>query len=90
MSCKVNGTDTASIIREGQCLWAGASAVFLDTRHDDRSDRLHETAGLFTAGAQVALDNVWRLGFAGGYQTARCRRRPARRATVRSGKAALR
>ncbi|MEO8419783.1 MAG: hypothetical protein ABI457_01190, partial [Hyphomicrobium sp.] len=23
LSCKVNGTDTASIIREGQCLWAG-------------------------------------------------------------------
>ena len=28
-----------------------------------------QTAGLFTAGAQVALDDVWRLGAAGGYQS---------------------
>ncbi len=68
LSCKVNGTDTASIIREGQCLWAGASAVFLDTGTTTDQIGFTETAGLFTAGAQVALDNVWRLGVAGGYQ----------------------
>ena len=68
MSCKVNGADTAAIVREGQCLWAGASARFLDTRTTRDQIGFTETAGLFTAGAQVALDDVWRLGFAGGYQ----------------------
>jgi uncharacterized protein with beta-barrel porin domain len=69
MSCKVNGTDTASIIREGQCLWAGASARFLDTSTTFQQIGFNETAGLFTAGVQVALDDVWRLGVAGGYQS---------------------
>jgi hypothetical protein len=68
LSCKVNGSDTAAIIREGQCLWAGANARFLDSGTSSRQIGFNETAGLFTAGAQVALDNVWRLGFAGGYQ----------------------
>lgn len=69
LSCKVNGTDTASIIREGQCLWAGASARFLNTSTTSEQIGSNETAGLFTAGAQVALDNVWRLGLAGGFQS---------------------
>ena len=69
LSCKVNGTDTAAIIREGQCLWAGANARFLDSSTTFDQIGFNETAGLFTAGAQVALDNVWRLGFAGGFQT---------------------
>ena len=69
MSCKVNGTDTASIIREGQCLWAGASARFLDSGTTSQQIGFNETAGLFTAGAQAALDDTWRLGFAGGYQS---------------------
>lgn len=69
MSCKVNGTDTASIIREGQCLWAGASARFLDAGTTFQQIGFTESAGLFTAGAQVALDDVWRLGVAGGYQS---------------------
>ncbi len=69
LSCKVNGTDTASIIREGQCLWAGASARFLDSGTTSDQIGFDETAGLFTAGAQVALDNVWRLGAAGGFQS---------------------
>lgn len=69
LSCKVNGTDTASIIREGQCLWAGASARFLDTGSTFQQIGFTETAGLFNAGAQVALDNVWRLGVAGGFQS---------------------
>jgi len=68
MSCKVNGADTAAIVREGQCLWAGASARFLDARTTRDQIGFTETAGLFTAGTQVALDDVWRLGFAGGYQ----------------------
>ena len=69
LSCKVNGTDTASIIREGQCLWAGASARFLDNATTTDQIGFDETAGLFTAGAQVALDDVWRLGAAGGFQS---------------------
>ncbi|CAN1721778.1 Autotransporter domain-containing protein [Hyphomicrobium sp. 1Nfss2.1] len=69
MSCKVNGTDAASIIREGQCLWAGASARFLDAGTTSQQIGFSETAGLFTAGAQVALDDVWRLGMAAGYQS---------------------
>lgn len=68
LSCKVNGADTASIVREGQCLWAGASAVFLDAGTTSDQVGFSETAGLFTAGAQVALDEVWRLGFGAGYQ----------------------
>jgi uncharacterized protein with beta-barrel porin domain len=68
LSCRVNGTTTASINREGQCLWVGAKARFLD--HDRTSENIgfDETAGLFAAGAQVALDPVWRLGFGVGYQ----------------------
>ena len=69
LSCKVNGTDTASIIREGQCLWAGASARFLNASTTSEQIGFDETAGLFTAGAQVALDDVWRLGVAGGFQS---------------------
>ena len=69
LSCKVNGTDTASIIREGQCLWAGASARFLNSGTTNDQIGFDETAGLFTAGAQVALDDVWRLGVAAGYQS---------------------
>lgn len=69
LSCKVNGTDTASIIREGQCLWAGASARFLDTGTTSQQIGFTEDAGLFTAGAQVALDDNWRLGAAAGYQS---------------------
>jgi len=68
MSCRVNGADTAAIVREGQCLWAGASARFLDTRTTRDQIGFTEAAGLFTAGAQIALDEAWRLGFAGGYQ----------------------
>jgi outer membrane autotransporter protein len=69
MSCRVNGSDTASVIREGQCLWAGANARFLDSDGTSQQPGFKETAGLFTAGAQFALDDVWRLGFAAGYQS---------------------
>ena len=64
---------------------------FLDTGTTTDQIGFTETAGLFTAGAQVALDDVWRLGFARRLpERARCRRQPARRATARSGKAAWR
>jgi uncharacterized protein with beta-barrel porin domain len=69
MSCRVNGSDTASVIREGQCLWAGATARFLDSDSTSQQPGFKETAGLFAAGAQIALDDVWRLGFAAGYQS---------------------
>jgi uncharacterized protein with beta-barrel porin domain len=69
LSCKVNGAGTAAIIREGQCLWAGASANFLDTGTTSDQIGFTQTAGLFNAGAQVALDDVWRVGFGAGYQS---------------------
>ncbi len=69
LSCKVNGTGTAAIIREGQCLWAGASANFLDTGTTSDQIGFTQTTGLFNAGAQVALDDVWRVGFGAGYQS---------------------
>ena len=69
LSCRINGNDTAAIIREGQCLWAGASAVFLDQGTTSQQIGFNQSTGLFAAGAQVALDNVWRLGLGAGYQT---------------------
>jgi uncharacterized protein with beta-barrel porin domain len=68
LSCRVNGPGTASIIYEGQCLWAGASAVFFD--QDSTADRIgsSETSGLFAAGAQVKLNEFWRFGFGASYQ----------------------
>ena len=69
LSCKVNGNDTASIIHEGQCLWAGANAGFLDTGSTFQLLGFNESAGRFAAGAQVAIDPVWRLGFGAGYQS---------------------
>ncbi len=68
LSCKVNGTDTASIVREGQCLWAGASAQFLDQGTTFSQLGFTETTGLFAAGAQVALAPNWRFGFGASYQ----------------------
>ncbi len=69
LSCKVNGTDTASIIREGQCLWAGASAQFLDQGTTFSQLGFTETTGLFAAGAQVTVAPDWRLGLGAGYQS---------------------
>lgn len=69
LSCKVNGPGTASIIAEGQCLWAGASATFLSQDTTFNQLGFHEATGSFAAGAQVALDDNWRLGFGAGYQS---------------------
>jgi uncharacterized protein with beta-barrel porin domain len=69
LSCRVSGSDTASVVREGQCLWAGAAARFLDSSSTFQNTGFNESAGMFAAGAQFALDNAWRLGFAVGYQT---------------------
>jgi Autotransporter beta-domain len=69
LSCRVNGTTTASINHEGQCLWAGASAVFLDQGTTAQQVGFNQTTGLFAAGAQVALDNLWRLGVGASYQS---------------------
>ncbi len=68
LSCRVNGPDTASIVREGQCLWAGATAQFVDSGTSFEQPGFNQTAGGFSTGAQFALDEVWRLGFAAGYQ----------------------
>ncbi|HIE71229.1 MAG TPA: autotransporter outer membrane beta-barrel domain-containing protein [Planctomycetes bacterium] len=69
LSCKVNGPGTASIIAEGQCLWAGASATFLSQDTTFNQLGFNETTGSFAAGVQVALDDNWRLGFGAGYQS---------------------
>ena len=69
LSCKVNGAATAAIIHEGQCLWAGASAIFLDQGTTSSQIGFNQTTGLFAAGVQVALDPEWRIGFGAGYQT---------------------
>ena len=69
LSCKVNGAGTAAIIHEGQCLWAGANASFLDSSTTTDQIGFTQVAGLFNAGAQVALDDVWRMGFGAGYQS---------------------
>jgi uncharacterized protein with beta-barrel porin domain len=68
LSCKTNGPGTASIIYEGQCLWAGASAVFLDQNTTASRIGFKDTSGLFAAGAQVKLDEFWRFGFGASYQ----------------------
>lgn len=68
LSCKMNGSDTAAINREGQCLWVSAKVRFLDNDETSENIGFDETAGLFAAGAQLALDPVWRLGFGLGYQ----------------------
>jgi uncharacterized protein with beta-barrel porin domain len=69
LSCRINGAGTAAIIREGQCLWAGASANFLDAGTTSDQIGFTQTSGLFNAGAQVALGDVWRLGFGAGYMS---------------------
>lgn len=71
LSCKVNGTSTASIIEEGQCLWAGANATFLDQGTTFSNLGFTDTTGSFAAGVQFALDPDWRLGFGAGYQQSR-------------------
>ena len=69
LSCRVNGVDAASIMREGQCLWIGGRARFLDGDQTRENIGFDETAGMFAAGGQTALDSVWRFGFGVGYQT---------------------
>lgn len=69
LSCLVNGTDTAAINREGQCLWIGAKGRFIDGAETFEDIGFDETAGQFVAGSQVALNSVWRLGAGLGFQT---------------------
>jgi uncharacterized protein with beta-barrel porin domain len=47
----------------------GAKARFLNSDRTSENIGYDQTAGQFAAGAQVALDSVWRLGFGLGYQT---------------------
>jgi uncharacterized protein with beta-barrel porin domain len=69
LSCKVNGAGTTSIIREGQCLWVGASANFIDDGATRDQIGFSESAGLFNAGVQVVPSENWRIGFGAGYQS---------------------
>ncbi len=68
LSCHVNGPTTASINYEGQCLWVGGKGRFVDGADTFQDIGFDETAGEFAAGAQVALNPVWRLGAGLGYQ----------------------
>ncbi|ODA66240.1 Autotransporter beta-domain protein [Methyloligella halotolerans] len=69
LSCHVNGTDTASINREGECLWVGAKGRDFQAQNDFENIGFDETAGQFAAGGQVALNPVWRLGGGLGFQS---------------------
>ncbi len=69
LSCHVNGATTAAINYEGQCLWVGGKGRFTDGANTFQDIGFDETAGQFAAGAQFALNDVWRLGAGIGYQT---------------------
>ena len=69
LSCHVNGATTAAINYEGQCLWVGGKGRFIDGANTFQDIGFDETAGQFATGAQVALNDVWRLGAGIGYQT---------------------
>jgi len=69
LSCRVNGTDTAAINSEGECVWLGVKGRDLDADQTAESIGFDETAGQFAAGGQVALQGDWRLGGGLGYQT---------------------
>ncbi len=66
-SCRVADGSGYSVIREGQCLWARARARFLDLDTTGQNIGADSTVGSFSAGAQVALAEDVRLGFAAGY-----------------------
>jgi uncharacterized protein with beta-barrel porin domain len=69
LSCRVNGTTTASIIEEGQCLWVGGNTSFLDRDTTSAQLGASGTTTSFAGGAQFALSEDWRLGLGAGYQT---------------------
>lgn len=67
MSCRTDDGSGASIIREGQCLWARARAKHLALDHTSTNLGASETTGSFSAGAQLAVGQDLRVGFAVGY-----------------------
>jgi uncharacterized protein with beta-barrel porin domain len=70
LSCRVAGEgDEHAVIREGQCVWARASARRGD--RDDAADRvgLRENATFVSAGAQFKLGDDWRIGGGLGHET---------------------
>ncbi|XSG81942.1 MAG: autotransporter outer membrane beta-barrel domain-containing protein [Methyloligella sp. ZOD6] len=69
LSCHVNGTDTAAINREGECLWVGIKGRHIEGEETFEDIGFDETAGQFAAGGQVALNSAWRLGGGLGFQT---------------------
>jgi len=73
LSCHVNGATAAAINTEGECLWVGAKGRFIDGDATFQDIGFEETAGQFAAGAQVALNPVWRLGGGLGYQASTLR-----------------
>jgi len=73
LSCHVNGATAAAINTEGECLWVGAKGRFIEGDATFQDIGFEETAGQFAAGAQVALNPVWRLGGGLGYQASSLR-----------------
>jgi uncharacterized protein with beta-barrel porin domain len=70
LSCRVAGEgDEHAVIREGQCVWARASARRSDRDNAADSVGQRENATFVSAGAQFKLSNDWRIGGGLGYET---------------------
>jgi hypothetical protein len=67
MSCPTaSGEET--VVTEGQCLWAKIGGRVFDQDHTRTNIGGDDKAYTVSAGAQVALDETWRFGFAGSYE----------------------
>lgn len=71
MSCPVNAPGVQATIKEGQCVWAKASAGYTSIDGPRGTSGVNETSYTFTSGLQVALDPNWRAGIAIGYEKSR-------------------
>lgn len=69
-SCRVNGeTDNVTrFIREGQCVWARASARKLNGDGGASKVGFDETGTFFSGGAQFALGGDWFVGGGAGFE----------------------
>ena len=83
LSCKVNGADTASIIREGQCLWAGANARFLDSGTTSDQIGFNERPGCSRLARRLRSTISGASVSPAAISRARSTRRPTRKARAR-------
>jgi hypothetical protein len=67
MSCPT-ATGELSVVTEDQCLWARIGGRVFDQDHTTTNIGGDVTAYTVSAGAQVALEDNWRFGFAGSYE----------------------